>query len=162
MGSPLLPRFLVLIGLFLMLGLTTAAQKPVAILARNAGGICSTYTVAGGDTCAKIALSHGITVKNIEDYNAQTWAWHGCGQIHQGAFICVSLGEPPMPVALPNAICGPQVPGTVRPKKYSDLASLNPCPASQCVSFPLEIFHISTSSFQSSIEYILNLVKSVL
>ena len=42
--------------------------------------------------------------------------------------------EPPMPVALPHATCGPQVPGTVRPKKYSDLASLNLCPANQCVS----------------------------
>lgn len=139
MGSLLLPRFLVLAGLFLMLGSSTAIQESASLFARNAGAICSTYTVAGGDTCTKIAQSHGITVKNIEDYNTQTWAWQGCAQLQQGAFICVSSGEPPMPVALPNAICGPQVPGTIRPKKYSDLASLNPCPASQCVSFPFWI-----------------------
>lgn len=133
----LLPKFLVLAGLFLMLRSATAIQEPTALLARDGGAICSTYIVAGGDTCAKIAQSHGITVRNIEDYNAQTWAWHGCAQLQQGAFICLSSGEPPMPVALPNAICGPQVPGTVRPKKYSDLASLNPCPGNQCVGFPL-------------------------
>jgi hypothetical protein len=81
-------------------------------------------------------------VKNIEDYNAQTWGWSGCAQIQQGAFICVSSGEPPMPVALPHATCGPQVPGTVRPKKYSDLASLNLCPENQCVCISPEILTI--------------------
>jgi RES domain-containing protein len=137
MGYLLLPRFLILAGLFLMLGSATAIQESAALLARDTSAVCSTYTVAGGDTCAKIAQSHGITVKNIEDYNTHTWAWHGCAQQQQGAFICVSSGEPPMPVALPNAICGPQVPGTVRPKKYSYLTALNPCPASQCVSISL-------------------------
>jgi hypothetical protein len=134
MSALLLPRFLALAGPFLLFVSTVAGQKGAALLARDGGAICSTYTVAGGDTCTKTAQSHGITVKNIEDYNAQTWAWHGCSQIQRGAFICVSPGEPPMPVALLHATCGPRVPGTVRPKKYSDLASLNPCPANQCVS----------------------------
>lgn len=134
MSAPVLPRFLTLAGLFLLFVSTVAGQEGAALLARDGSAICSTYTVTGGDTCTKVAQSHGITVKNIEDYNAQTWGWHGCSHIQQGAFICVSPGEPPMPVALPHATCGPQVPGTVRPKEYSDLASLNPCPPNQCVS----------------------------
>ncbi|KAF3392448.1 hypothetical protein F1880_008654 [Penicillium rolfsii] len=134
MGCLLLSRFLTLVVLLLTLGSATVIQGSTSLVARSSGALCSTYIVTGGDTCTKIAQSHGITVEDIEAFNAQTWAWHGCAQIQQGAFVCVSSGEPPMPVALPNAICGPQVPGTVRPKKYSDLASLNPCPASQCCS----------------------------
>lgn len=37
-----------------------------------------------------------------------------------------------MPVSLPDAICGPQVPGTVRPNNMSDLDNLNPCLATNC------------------------------
>ncbi|KAJ5225240.1 hypothetical protein N7468_006465 [Penicillium chermesinum] len=37
-----------------------------------------------------------------------------------------------MPVALPHAICGPQVPGTARPKDMTTLASLNPCLSGDC------------------------------
>ncbi|CAI7564353.1 unnamed protein product [Penicillium glandicola] len=81
-----------------------------------------------------ISQAHSITVADIETYNARTWAWPGCGHIPQGAFICLSAGEPPMPVALPNAVCGPQVPGTTRPNSWSELGSLNPCAANECCS----------------------------
>lgn len=54
----------------------------------------------------------------------------------QGDFICLGPGAIPMPVALPNAKCGPQVVGTGRPANMGDLASLNPCPSKdECVSF---------------------------
>ncbi|EPS29240.1 chitin binding domain- and peptidoglycan binding domain-containing protein [Penicillium oxalicum 114-2] len=117
---------------FFLLSPLAAASEAPTLVARDDGPICSTYIVAGGDTCAKIAQAHGITEKNIEDFNARTWAWRGCGELEQGAFICVAAGEPPMPVALPQATCGPQVPGTVRPHKYSDLGGMNPCPNKQC------------------------------
>lgn len=98
-------------------------------------GVCYIYTIQGGDTCASIAADHGITVADIEKYNTNTWAWYGCdGAWYQGNFICLGPGEPPMPVALPQATCGPQVPGTTRPSSFSELAGLNPCPSSECVS----------------------------
>lgn len=40
-----------------------------------------------------------------------------------------------MPVAIGDAVCGPQVPGTERPLLWTDIPYLNPCPAGQCVSF---------------------------
>ncbi|KAJ5770448.1 uncharacterized protein N7511_002499 [Penicillium nucicola] len=94
--------------------------------------ICSTYTIQAGDSCSGIAQAHGITEANLQTYNARNWDWLGCGNVTQGSFICVGPGEPPMPVALPNAVCGPQVPGTTRPDSWSDLGSLNPCAAGEC------------------------------
>ncbi|KAJ6095550.1 hypothetical protein N7486_006296 [Penicillium sp. IBT 16267x] len=100
----------------------------------DSDGVCYTYTVEAADTCASIAKDFGITVAEIEKYNSNTWAWSGCDDVYQGAFICLSTGSPTMPVALPNAICGPQVPGTVRPADMSksNLASLNPCASKDC------------------------------
>lgn len=130
-----LSTFLTLTGLFLLFVSTAAGQEDAALFTRDGSVICSIYTVAGGDICTKVTQGmDGITVENIEDYNAQIWTWHDCSQIQQGVFICVSLGERPMPVTLPHATCGAQFPGTVHPKKYSDPASLNPCPENQCVS----------------------------
>lgn len=108
---------------------TTATLPP------DGHGICDTYIIQGGDTCASIASAHGITVADIEKYNANTYAWYGCGGIwYQGNFICLGPGDPPMPVALPQATCGPQVPGTTRPNSWSELSGLNPCSSSECVS----------------------------
>lgn len=102
----------------------------------DSDGICYTYTVGAGDTCASIAKAFGITVAEIEKYNSDVYAWYGCGDVYQGAFICLSTGSPTMPVALPHAICGPQVPGTARPADMSksNLASLKPCASNHCVS----------------------------
>lgn len=100
----------------------------------GADGICFTHTLQAQDTCQALAQQYSLAVADIERFNSQTWGWRGCDNIQQGAFICLSAGEPPMPVALGQAICGPQVPGTARPNKYSELASLNPCPPGKCVS----------------------------
>lgn len=97
-------------------------------------GICNTYIIQEHDTCARLAERYKVTTSNIESWNVGSWGWPGCARLKQGDFVCLSSGALPMPVALPNAVCGPQVPGTQRPAKYSDLASLNPCPSSQCVS----------------------------
>lgn len=100
---------------------------------------CKTYLIQGGDTCPSIAKAHSISTANIEKYNSQTWGWYGCDKLRQGDFICVTAGKPPMPAALPGAVCGPRVPGTVRPNngpiELTKLATLNPCPAGECVSF---------------------------
>ncbi|OQE05437.1 hypothetical protein PENVUL_c024G02699 [Penicillium vulpinum] len=98
-------------------------------------GFCFKYIIEGYDTCAMIAKAHDITEADIESFNKNTWAWLGCKQLYQGDFICLSAGKPPMPMALPQATCGPQVPGTVRPPKWADLAGMNPCASSKCCSF---------------------------
>jgi hypothetical protein len=121
-----------LILLLLTRPTTAAAPNP------STDGFCAIYIIQGYDTCALIAQAHSITEADIEAFNVDTWAWLGCNQLYQGDFICLSAGNPPMPMALPNAVCGPQVPGTTRPANWADLASMNPCPASQCVSFVLE------------------------
>ncbi|KOS44856.1 hypothetical protein ACN38_g4228 [Penicillium nordicum] len=97
-------------------------------------GICYTHIVQENDTCAKLSKHYQITTSNIETWNLGSWDWPGCAKLKQGNFICLSSGALPMPVALPHAVCGPQVPGTRRPAKYSNLASLNPCPSNQCCS----------------------------
>ncbi|KAJ5698869.1 hypothetical protein N7462_000874 [Penicillium macrosclerotiorum] len=98
-------------------------------LSAGPDGICYTYVVQGGDTCARVTQKYHLTAADINQYNANNWLWKGCDLIAQGDFICLSPGDPPMPVALAAAVCGPQVPGTVRPSTWSDLASLNPCPS---------------------------------
>ncbi|KAJ5374569.1 Rhomboid protein 2 [Penicillium concentricum] len=102
-----------------------------AVLTQAAFG----WDVWGYDTCSLIANKHGITEADIEKFNKDTWAWLGCKQLYQGDFICLSSGKPPMPMALPQATCGPQVPGTVRPAKWADLAGLNPCASPKCCAF---------------------------
>lgn len=37
-----------------------------------------------------------------------------------------------MPASIPNAVCGPQKPGTSPPAAGVDIASLNPCPLNAC------------------------------
>lgn len=98
------------------------------------GGICPSYVTQASDTCSTIAQQFNITTDLLKDYNNGTWRWAGCEGLKQGTIICTGPGSPPMPVALPRATCGPQMPGSMRPKNFADLASLNPCPSNQCVS----------------------------
>lgn len=109
-------------------------QKRDATPVVGADGICFTYILQAQDSCQALAQQYSLSVPDIDSFNSQTWGWSGCDNIKQGSFICLSPGDPPMPVALGQAICGPQVPGTARPKQYFDLASLNPCPPGKCVS----------------------------
>ncbi|KAJ5884953.1 Peptidoglycan-binding Lysin subgroup [Penicillium taxi] len=91
-------------------------------------GICYKYTIEGtGDTCQRIADVYGITVDEIQQYNDKSYGWAGCDNLVQGDFICLSPGEPMMPVALPQATCGPQVPQAIRPSNWGDVSSMFPC-----------------------------------
>lgn len=99
----------------------------------NDDGLCYSYVVQRGDNCESMSKGYGITVDQLESFNSRTWRWKGCQESLMGEFICLSPGEPPMPVALPNAVCGPQVPGAMRPSDWSQIASVNPCPPGECV-----------------------------
>ncbi|KAJ6084453.1 Peptidoglycan-binding Lysin subgroup [Penicillium sp. IBT 16267x] len=123
-----------LLGLFKTATALSPNVRATSNVPEESGGFCYTYVVQSfSDTCQSIASAYGITEAEIENYNSDTWGWTGCAGIYQGDIICLSSGEPPMPVALPQATCGPQVPGTVRPKNYSDLSSLNPCSTGCCI-----------------------------
>jgi GH18 family chitinase len=71
-------------------------------------------------------------MEKIETLNKKTWGWAGCKNLQPGQKICLSKGDPPMPAPVANAICGPQVPGTMRPTDGTALKDLNPCPLSVC------------------------------
>ena len=133
------PGILIALINVLWVGLTISDAAVSVVPQASSDGLCYKYVVQAGETCSMIAQAHSITVADIETYNARSWKWSGCEQIPQGAFICLSAGEPMMPVALPNAACGPQVPGTIRPNNWSQLGSLNPCAANECVSRVLGI-----------------------
>ncbi|KAK4231442.1 glycoside hydrolase, subgroup, catalytic core [Podospora fimiseda] len=99
----------------------------------NPDGSCFVYNVQPGDYCAAIAAAHGLTVSRIEELNTNTWGWNGCSRLWAGSSMCLSTGTPPFPAPVANAVCGPTVPGTVKPTDPSvDIATLNPCPINAC------------------------------
>ena len=95
-------------------------------------GTCFTYTTQPDDGCWAIADSYGIDQSLIEKYNKNTWGWAGCDRIQPGQAICLSKGNPPFPNSIDNAVCGPQVPGSVKPTDGTSYAELNPCPLNSC------------------------------
>ncbi|KAJ5938557.1 glycoside hydrolase family 18 protein, partial [Penicillium verhagenii] len=99
---------------------------------QSSDGLCYTHVIQYGDTCARLADAYSISTEDIEAYNNDTFGWTSCDDIRTGSFLCLSAGSPPMPVAISNYICGPQVTGTPRPDNISDIASLNPCVAQNC------------------------------
>ncbi|KAJ5366506.1 hypothetical protein N7541_000447 [Penicillium brevicompactum] len=113
--------------------LRKALQKRNAPVA-SADGICFTHTLQRGENCAILASTYSVSVADIEIWNTGSWGWKGCPEIMPGDFICVSSGGLPMPKALPDAVCGPQTPGAVRPANYVDLALVKPCLPGGCCS----------------------------
>lgn len=97
-----------------------------------ANGTCAIHTVHAGDLCKYLAASYTISVTDIENFNKDTWGWMGCGDLQIGAYICISSGSPPLPAPLANAVCGPQVPGTINPSAGTNLSTLNECPLNAC------------------------------
>lgn len=95
-------------------------------------GSCVPYIVKTNDTCSAIASAHTMTVTELGLRNSNTWGWAGCQYLYVGQIICLSAGKPPMPAALRDAVCGPQVPNTAAPADMSKLAELNPCPLNAC------------------------------
>ncbi|KAK5655929.1 hypothetical protein OQA88_5064 [Cercophora sp. LCS_1] len=98
----------------------------------NGDGSCFSYTVWTGDWCSTIEAAHGLATGDIEKMNQKTWGFAGCDSLWPNMHICLSRGDPPMPAEIPNAVCGPQKPGTQRPTNNTSLASLNPCPLKAC------------------------------
>jgi hypothetical protein len=89
-------------------------------------GDCVVYTVAKGEWCAIIASKNGLTVQELELLNKKTWGWNGCEKLFPNTKLCVSEGEPPFPLANPDATCGPTKPGTKKPpgSKSTEWANL--------------------------------------
>jgi LysM repeat protein len=98
----------------------------------NSDGSCATYTTVAGDSCYAIAAAYSLTTGDLESFNKNTWGWNGCSDLWVGVNMCLSTGTPPMPAPVANAVCGPQVPGTVKPPAGTDLSNLNPCLLNAC------------------------------
>jgi GH18 family chitinase len=95
-------------------------------------GSCHVYQVKDNDNCADLAVGFGLTTKEIEGFNKNTWGWNGCKLLFVETKICLSKGTPPFPAPIANAMCGPQKPGSTPPKDGSDISDLNPCPLTAC------------------------------
>lgn len=90
------------------------------------------YLVDTGDDCSTIAAAYALTVDKIESYNNDTWGWMGCDDLLANMNICLSSGWPPMPTAIENTVCGPQVPDTPVVSHGTNLSTLNECPLNAC------------------------------
>lgn len=95
-------------------------------------GNCFAYTTKDNDDCSSIAAANSLKPKDLEEFNKKTWSWAGCDSLWSGINICLSKGYPPMPAEVPNAVCGPTVPGTKKPTNGKDLADLNQCLLNAC------------------------------
>ncbi|KAI0902967.1 class V chitinase Chi100 [Ustulina deusta] len=110
----------------------TAGSLPDFSPKPDEDGYCYSYLVKTGDSCATLAATYSLTNAKIEEYNENTWGWNGCQKIFADYNICLSSGYPPMPAPVANAVCGPQVNGTVKAPPGTDLATLNKCPLNAC------------------------------
>lgn len=96
-------------------------------------GTCYTHYVESGDSCSDLASEYSLTTAKINTYNNATWGWFGCDNLQAGQSMCLSTGNPPYPLAVANAECGPQMPNTTFTSDDSDTwADLNPCPLNAC------------------------------
>lgn len=108
--------------------------KPDLRPKKNLDGSCATHVIKKGELCFDIQEKYMLEQGDIEKFNQKkTWGFTKCKEIKEDMIICISDGDPPMPAAVDNAICGPQKPGTSRPSDKSiKLAALNPCPLNAC------------------------------
>ncbi|KAF9873540.1 hypothetical protein CkaCkLH20_08999 [Colletotrichum karsti] len=98
----------------------------------KSNGDCFSYEVKDNDNCANLGAEYGLTNDEIEGFNKKTWGWSGCKLLYSKTVMCLSTGNPPFPAAIPNAVCGPQKPGSKPPSDGSKIADLNPCPLNAC------------------------------
>lgn len=136
--------------------MSAAVTKPK----KKSDGSCFAYRVIQNDNCYQVAADHGLSLEELKKFNdKKTWGefpelaylhttflldcssvltdigWNGCGTgFWAGNIICLSDGTPPFPSSIANAVCGPQKPGTKRPKGSTskDWSELNPCPINAC------------------------------
>ncbi|OBR02336.1 Chitinase [Colletotrichum higginsianum IMI 349063] len=97
----------------------------------DANGNCHAIDIDKGFGCWDYADANYLTVKDIEDFNKNTWGFAGCKNLQPGQKICLSKGEPPMPNPISNALCGPQKPDG-EPRGSKNLTDMNPCPLNVC------------------------------
>ncbi|KAL5372545.1 hypothetical protein DPSP01_013413 [Paraphaeosphaeria sporulosa] len=95
----------------------TAGKRPNLKPKPDDDGNCATYVTQPDDTCAGIAVARDLDVDDLEAFNKNTWGWNGCDPktFYRDFLMCVSSGAPPMPAVVGNAVCGPLMPGTVKP-----------------------------------------------
>lgn len=95
----------------------------------QADGTCATYVVVDGDNCSKVGIRHDATPEDLEKWNdGTTWGWKGCN-LFPDTVICVSPGDPPLPLVDEKQVCGPRAgKGIGSVPKGANLAELNPCP----------------------------------
>ncbi|KAK3304982.1 uncharacterized protein B0T15DRAFT_502189 [Chaetomium strumarium] len=107
--------------------------KPDLRPKKNPDGSCATHVVRKDELCFDIQEKYLLEQGDIEKFNRKkTWGFTECREMKQDMIVCISDGNPPLPAAIDNALCGPQKPGTVRPTNGTDLAALNPCPLNVC------------------------------
>lgn len=97
-----------------------------------ANGTCYSYVIQGGDSCYAIAATWGLEVKDLNNFNNETWGWPGCEGLLPGVRICLSSGKPAMPAPVTGVSCGPTKPGTLPPTGNQKLEDLSPCPLKAC------------------------------
>jgi hypothetical protein len=51
----------------------TAGELPDIRPKQNADGSCVAYQIKKDDNCSKVAIAHGLAVKDLEDFNNETW-----------------------------------------------------------------------------------------
>ncbi|KFZ10472.1 hypothetical protein V501_05180 [Pseudogymnoascus sp. VKM F-4519 (FW-2642)] len=110
----------------------TSGKRPDFKPKPNANGVCATYTTHKDDNCSKLAAARDLTVADLENFNKKTWGWNGCKVLYSDFKMCTSIGSPPMPAPVSNALCGLTVSGTSEPVARTDLSKLNPCPLNVC------------------------------
>ena len=100
---------------------------------QNADGSCFAYQTTKDDDCSLIAARNGLKPAKLDEFNKNTWGWNGCSQVlFVGINMCLSSGTPPMPAPVTNAVCGPTVPGTLKPSAGTNITEMNPCPLKVC------------------------------
>ncbi|KAK6356033.1 hypothetical protein TWF718_000407 [Orbilia javanica] len=95
-------------------------------------GSCFPYKIRPNDSCGGLGARYGLKIEQIKSFNKNTWGWSGCNPLFVGTIICLSTGRPPFPAPIPNAVCGPQKPGSTPPPAGTNIAYLNPCPLNAC------------------------------
>ena len=59
----------------------TEGELPDIKPKQNADGSCFTYQIKHDDNCSKVAISHGLTRKELEEFNKETWGM-SCPALH--------------------------------------------------------------------------------
>jgi hypothetical protein len=112
----------------------TSGKRPNLKPKPDKDGYCATHLTQTNEGCASIAVARDLEPEDLEEFNKNTWGWNGCDpqKFYRDFLMCVSKGIPPMPATIPNAMCGPMMPDTIKPPSRTNISELNPCPLNVC------------------------------